>query len=87
MKRVNQIITIITLFILASCSSDMGDIEQLFENKKYEQTIDKLNTYLFFHVTDVKALHIRARSYEELGLIKEATQDYNRIINLSPEYA
>lgn len=65
----------------------MKSIEQVYESKNYEKAIDKLDAYLFFNVTDIKALHYRARSYEELGFIEEAKNDYKRIIALNSDYA
>ncbi|WP_373398161.1 tetratricopeptide repeat protein [Algoriphagus halophilus] len=46
-----------------------------------------MDSYLFFHVTDLKAFHLRARSYEELGNIPMAKKDYERIIAMDDEYA
>lgn len=88
MKRFLHILTIILVNILvSSCSNNFQKIEALYEDKKYQATIDELDSYLFFHVTDLKALHLRARSYEEIGKIAEAKKDYERIIALDDNYA
>ncbi|MFC3881553.1 tetratricopeptide repeat protein [Algoriphagus namhaensis] len=87
MKRLRHSLAILLLLlVLISCRADLIDIEQDFKNGDYAETIDQLGAYLFFHITDVKALHMRARSYEELGQFTEAKADYERIIDLSPEY-
>ncbi|MDR7130649.1 tetratricopeptide (TPR) repeat protein [Algoriphagus sp. 4150] len=88
MKRLLRILTMLLLvYISSSCSSSIQDIEQLFKNEKYEDAISSLNQYLFFHVTDVKALHIRARCHEELGEIEKSKADYERIIAIDSKYA
>ncbi|MHA7128428.1 tetratricopeptide repeat protein [Algoriphagus namhaensis] len=79
--------TILFVLFFSSCAADLAEIESDFNQGNYEEAIDDLGAYLFFHVTDVKALHIRARSYEEMGMLLEAKADYERIIDLNPEYA
>ncbi len=88
MKRLFRTLTIILLIIVSSsCSSSLQKIEQLYSNNKYEDALENLNQYLFFHVTDVKALHLRARCYEELGQLEKSKADYERIISIDNEYA
>ncbi|WP_339865658.1 tetratricopeptide repeat protein [uncultured Algoriphagus sp.] len=88
MKRLFRIMTILLLvYSTSSCSSSLQNIEQLFNNKKYEDAIENLNQYLFFHVTDVKALHMRARCYEELGELEKSKADYETIILIDDQYA
>ncbi|WP_057938108.1 tetratricopeptide repeat protein [Algoriphagus resistens] len=88
MKRLLRTLTILLLIIVSSsCSSSIQKIEHLFNDKKYEDAISDLNQYLFFHVTDVKALHMRARCYEELGQLEKSKSDYERIISIDNEYA
>ena len=88
MKRFPRILTISLLIVfLSSCSSSIQTIEGLFNNQKYEDAISELNQYLFFHVTDVKALHLRARSYEEIGELEKSKADYERIIDIDDQYA
>ena len=88
MKRLLRTLTSLLLIIASSsCSSSIQNIEQLFNNKKYEDAISDLNQYLFFHVTDVKALHMRARSYEEIGELEKSKADYERIISIDDQYA
>jgi len=88
MKRVLHIITISILYLgFTSCSQDLNSIEQIYQDGNYEKAISELNGYLFFHVTDVKALHLRARSYEELGEIGKARSDFERMIDLDRDYA
>lgn len=88
MKRfINTITTLLILVGVSSCSVDLPSIERIYEKGNYQEAISELNGYLFFHVTDVKALHIRARSYEEIGEIGKARADYERIIDFDRDYA
>ncbi|MFC3414397.1 tetratricopeptide repeat protein [Algoriphagus hitonicola] len=88
MLRKIHIPTIVLItFWLCSCQSTLNEAESLFKNQEYEEVVSKLNNYLFFNVTDLKALHLRARSYEELDRIPEAIADYERIIDLDRDYA
>jgi tetratricopeptide (TPR) repeat protein len=88
MKRLFRKLTIVLLVnISSSCSSGIQNIEHLFNNKKYEDAISDLNKYLFFHVTEVKALHMRARSCEEIGELEKSKANYERIITIDNEYA
>ena len=88
MKRLIHTLTIFSsIFFLFSCTSDPVEIEALFNAGKYEKAISAVNRRLFFHVTDIKSLHIRARAYEELEQYNEAMEDYDRIIDIDPNYA
>ncbi len=89
MKRYVHKITILLLILVVSisCSANLDPIEQLFKEQKFEEAISELNKQLFFNVTDIRSLHLRARSYEELGDLKLAIRDYERIIKLNPDYA
>jgi Flp pilus assembly protein TadD len=88
MKRcVNTTTTLLILFGFCSCSEDLPSIERIYEKGNYQEAISALNGYLFFHVTDLKALHLRARSYEEIGEIRKARADYERIIDFDQDYA
>lgn len=88
MKRfLNTATTLLILLGFSSCSENLPSIERTYENENYQEAISELNSYLFFHVTDVKALHLRARSYEELGELAKARADYERIIDFDKEYA
>lgn len=88
MKRITHSVTILFLLsILFSCSSDLQTIESLYKEQKYEEVISELNHYLFFHVTDVKALHMRARSYEEIRDTISSKNDYERILSIDNTYA
>ncbi|MFC5623372.1 tetratricopeptide repeat protein [Algoriphagus winogradskyi] len=88
MKRLLRTLPILLILIIgSSCSSSLQKAEQQFNNGQYEEAISHLNSYLFFNVTDIKALHIRARCYEELGEIEKSKSDYERIISIDKEYA
>lgn len=88
MKRPTHILTIFSsILLLFSCASNPAEIEALYNSGKYEEVISEINLRLFFHVTDVKFLHMRARSYEEINQHKEAIDDYERIISIDNNYA
>lgn len=88
MKRFLNIATIISCaLLLFSCAADPAQIEALYQNGSYERAISAINRRLFFHVNDVKSLHIRARCFEELGEIREAMDDYRSILDIDPNYA
>ncbi|WP_296700771.1 tetratricopeptide repeat protein [Algoriphagus sp.] len=88
MKRFLHILpTCLVIILLWSCSSDFQRIERLYNDQEYQAALDELDSYLFFHITDLKALHMRARSHEELGETLKAKKDYERIIALDDEYA
>ncbi|MBC6365181.1 tetratricopeptide repeat protein [Algoriphagus sp. AK58] len=88
MKRFKHILTIISsTLLLYSCSADPAEIESLYQSGKYEEAISAINKRQFFHVGEIKMFHIRARCYEELGNTKEATKDYERILDMDPNYA
>ncbi|MCS5489679.1 tetratricopeptide repeat protein [Algoriphagus limi] len=87
LRKINISAFIFLFLVFTSCRSELYEAEQLFLDKQYERAISNLNTYLFFNVTDIKAFHLRARSYEEMGRIQDALEDYERIISLNPEYA
>jgi tetratricopeptide (TPR) repeat protein len=77
----------IILFLLSSCSGSFKDGEAYYNSGNYEKAISHFNRALFLNITDVKALHLRARAYEELGDYKNALQDFRTIIKLKPQYA
>ena len=88
MKRFLNFSTIISLsFLLLACSANPAEIEKMYRDGKYEQAIKAINRRLFTHPTEVKSYHIRARCHEELGDLDKAQKDYNRIIDIDPEYA
>jgi len=88
MKRFKNTFTIISLIlILFSCAADPAEIEALYKAKRYQEAISEINKRQFFHLGEIKMLHLRARCYEELGNTKEATEEYERILDYDPNYA
>jgi len=75
------------IIILCSCTSSFKDGETLYKNGHYEKAISVFNNVLFINITDVKSLHLRARSYEELEEYDKALRDYKTIIKYKPTYA
>lgn len=88
MKRFKNILTSISfILLLFSCSADPAEIESLYQSGKYEEAISAINKRQFFHIGEIKMLHLRARCHEELGNTEEATEDYERILDYDPNYA
>lgn len=88
MKRlIHTLTTFSSVLLLFSCTADPAQIEAMYNAGQYKQVISAVNKRLFFHVTDIKSLHIRARSYEELKEYEEAMEDYEKIISIDPNYA
>jgi tetratricopeptide (TPR) repeat protein len=62
------------LFSCAGGESNKGD--QHYNEGNYEAAIAAYNEYLSTRPKDVKALYNRGRSYEELGQVEKAEQDF-----------
>ena len=77
---------ILICFILTGCFGKFKTGEQLYHSGDYAAAIEEFNKVLFVSITDLKSLHLRARSYEELGDLKKAEADYRKILSLEPEY-
>lgn len=75
------------LFMLPSCFGSFSEGEMYFHQAKYEEAVSEFSKALFLNVTDVKSLHLRARSYEELKEYDKALEDYKSIIRFDPTYA
>jgi tetratricopeptide (TPR) repeat protein len=73
--------------VFSSCIGNFRDAENLYKNGQYERAIKEFNKVLFISGTDIKALHLRARSYEELGNYTKALADYRKILVLHPDHA
>lgn len=74
-------------FLCVSCLGSYSEGEKLFHQAQYEAAITEFSRTLFLNVTDLKSLHLRARSYEELGKFEEAVGDYETILQYDPTYA
>lgn len=80
----------ISIFLLIACVSCFGSFsegERYFRQGDYENAISEFNRTLFLNVNDIKSLHLRARSYEELEEFDKAVEDYQTIIQYDPTYA
>jgi tetratricopeptide (TPR) repeat protein len=75
------------VLILSSCFGSFSEGERYFRQSEYEKAVSEFSKALFFNVTDIKSLHLRARSYEELGDLEKAKEDYLSILRLEPNYA
>ncbi|AKP53630.1 tetratricopeptide repeat protein [Cyclobacterium amurskyense] len=78
---------VLACLLLTSCFGDFKTGEQLYNSGAYDEAVEEFSKVLFASTTDLKTLHLRARSYEELGKYKEAMADYKKIITLDPKYA
>ncbi len=82
--------SLISIFLLISCVSCFGSFsegEKYFRQADYEKAISEFTRTLFLNVNDIKSLHLRARSYEELEEFDKAVEDYKTIIHYDPTYA
>jgi tetratricopeptide (TPR) repeat protein len=77
----------LALILFSSCSSTFQDGEVYYKRGEFEKAISTFNKVLFLNVTDVKSLHLRARSYEEMEEYGKALKDYKTIIKYKPTYA
>ena len=73
--------------LLTGCLADYKTGEQLYQQGDYQEAIEVFDKVLFISSTDLKTLHLRARSFEELGKYGEAISDYKKILTLDPTYA
>ena len=88
MKRFIHNFTILSsISVLFSCAAAPEEIEALYQAGNFEEAISAINKRMFFHVGELKMLHIRARCNEELGKTDEAMEDYNEILDYDPYYA
>ncbi|SHM91195.1 Tetratricopeptide repeat-containing protein [Cyclobacterium lianum] len=78
---------ILVLLVFSQCIGSFRDAEALYLSGRYEEAIEAFNKVLFVSTTDLKSLHLRARSYEELEMYDFAIKDYRRILALEPTYA
>lgn len=73
--------------VLSSCFGSFSEGEKYFRQSEYEKAVSEFSKALFLNVTDIKSLHLRARSYEELEDFQSAMDDYKAILRLEPQYA
>ncbi|MBI1221783.1 MAG: tetratricopeptide repeat protein [Bacteroidetes bacterium] len=59
----------------------------LFGAQKNKLGIDYLNNAVRIHENSTEALYARGKLYQDLGAYKNATEDYDRIVTLNPDYA
>lgn len=83
----SRFVYLILLFLHMGCIGSYRDAESLYLNGQFEKAIEEFDRVLFISGTDLKALHLRARSYEELGQHQKALADYRKILALEPSYA
>lgn len=88
MRRFLHITTTITFSaLLLSCAPDPAKIDSLYRSGQYKEAISAINRRLYTHMKDIKSIHIRARSFEELGDWSKALDDYNRILDIDSRNA
>lgn len=81
------IFLILVASLLLSCQGNYTEGEVLFRSGSYDKAISAFDTHLFLNSTDVKALQLRARAYEELEDFPNALADYRKILKLEPNHA
>lgn len=75
------------LMLCNACLGSYSEGERLFRSARYQEAIGEFSRSLFLNVNDLKTLHLRARSYEELGEFEKAVEDYQTILYHEPTYA
>ena len=80
-------LSILLLIVCVSCFESFSEGEKYFRQADYENALSEFSKTLFINVTDIKSLHLRARSYEELEEFDKAVDDYKTIIHYDPTYA
>lgn len=81
-------IAIALLFFAAlGCSNEESiNGDDLFDDGKYQDAIEAYTSYLATHPDHKKSLYNRGRSYEEIGEIKKALKDFEKLIEIDPKY-
>ncbi|MCC5937174.1 MAG: tetratricopeptide repeat protein [Lunatimonas sp.] len=85
--KVSPIVFLLSLTVMTGCIGQFQKGEAYFRNQEYEKAIAEFNRVLFVSISDVKSLHLRARSYEELEDYENAKADYRQILKYQPTYA
>ncbi|MEX2513243.1 MAG: tetratricopeptide repeat protein [Cyclobacteriaceae bacterium] len=75
------------ILLMTACLGNYKNGESLFLNGEYTKAIKEFDRVLFVSISDIKSLHLRARSYEELEMFEEALKDYQKILALEPNNA
>ena len=78
--------TVLILLVTSGCRNEesvKGD--NLYDDGKYEEAIDAYTSYLETHPNHAKSIYNRGRSYEEMGEIKKAIEDFKVLVKLDPE--
>lgn len=86
MKRV-IVLYFTTLLFASACVGNFKTGEFYYQNEEYEKAIAEFDKVLFVSIKDLKSMHLRARSYEELEEYDKALEDYRKILNFDPKYA
>ncbi|WP_209329063.1 tetratricopeptide repeat protein [Lunatimonas salinarum] len=85
--KVVPVFLLFLLFVLSGCLGQFQRGEAYFRNQEYEKAIAEFDRVLFVSISDVKSLHLRARSFEELEEYEKAKEDYRKILKLQPTYS
>ncbi len=75
MKQKTKVSYILILTILLGCSRNNQSIEQLFNDKKYNEVINKCDEILE-QIKSNEALKMRAKSYYYLGNYHASFKDF-----------
>jgi len=81
-----KLIIILAALWAASCTSEVstgGDA--LFEKGMYQEAIQAYSEYLSTNPDHTKTLYNRGRAYEEVGKVKDAASDFQKILTVDPE--
>lgn len=71
--------------VLIACGSDESyEADRLFKQGKYEEAILAYNEVVKMRPSDMKSIYNRGRSYEEVGKLAEAKEDFERALKIDP---
>ena len=81
-------VQILALLIFIGCgdveTTNKGDIH--FEKGEFELAVSSYSDLLENDPANTSFLYNRGRSYEELGIMKNATADFNKIVKIDPKH-
>jgi len=69
------------LFVF-SCGKKQDNAKYLFDQGKYKEAIEVYDQKMGMEGNNASSLYNRGRCYEELGQIKEAVKDYERVLGV-----
>lgn len=87
MKYSFLFLSLITIASLSSCSSEeVSEGDRLFHAGQYDEALKAYSDFLEYNTRNVPTLYNRGRTYEELGQLDKAREDFLLVLKLDPEH-